>query len=665
MVPGRTAELASSWDQLTREDPMAASHFTGLARNRDRENRNTAAAPRRGRARKPRIEGLETRCLLSVTITEFPLPAANSSAQGIVLGPDGNLWFTEAGVPGVSGSGNKIGQINPTTHVVTEFPVPTANSSPQGIASGPDGNLWFTEAGVPGVSRSGNKIGEINPTSHVFTEFPIPTANSSPQGITAGPDGNVWFTEGRGNKIGQINLTTHVIAEFPIPNNGTNINAPNRIAAGPDGDLWFTTGTINSGIPGAIGEINPRTHDMAVFPLQSSNVETDPIEIAAGPDGNLWFTIENAGAIGEINPRTDIITQFPLPSGQAPIGITTGPDGNLWFAVEIQGLSNGYPQIGEINPASHAIAEIPVPTFHSEAAQGITAGPDGNVWFTEPFGTNIGQVVLTTQATAPDLALSGNGPSSVNVGADATYSLTVTNNGTAGATGVTLTDTLPNEVGFVSATGGVTPVDGALDFKIGSLPAGASSSVTIVVTATAARTLTDSATASMSQTEPTPADNSVTLTTSVSSAGAADLALSGSAPTLVSLGKKVTYSLHVTNDGRAGATGVTLTDTLPAGVKFVSATGGVRRVKGVLSFPIGSLAAGATATITIVVTPTAAGKLQNHASVRGNESEPTPADNSVTQTTTVNLRVHRHRVRRPAHHAGAHHRHEARFGTAP
>ena len=82
----------------------------------------------------------------------------------------------------------KIGEINPTTHAITEFAIPTANSSPNGITAGPDGNLWFTEAGS-------EQIGMINPTTHAITEFAVPTASAEPDGITAGPDGNLWFTE--------------------------------------------------------------------------------------------------------------------------------------------------------------------------------------------------------------------------------------------------------------------------------------------------------------------------------------------------------------------------------------------------------------------------------------------------------------------------------------
>src|SRR3954452_17541780 len=74
----------------------------------------------RTRAR-PRLEGLEDRCLLSTTITEFPVPTPNASLYyGITSGPDGNIWFTEP-------AAGKIGMFNPTSLTFSEFPVPTGS----------------------------------------------------------------------------------------------------------------------------------------------------------------------------------------------------------------------------------------------------------------------------------------------------------------------------------------------------------------------------------------------------------------------------------------------------------------------------------------------------------------------------------------------------------
>ena len=54
---------------------------------------------------------------------------------------------------------------------VTDFVTPTASSYPNGIVTGPDGNIWFTEYG-------GNNIAKLVISTGVITEFPVPTANS-------------------------------------------------------------------------------------------------------------------------------------------------------------------------------------------------------------------------------------------------------------------------------------------------------------------------------------------------------------------------------------------------------------------------------------------------------------------------------------------------------
>src|SRR5208283_318190 len=79
---------------------------------------------------------------------------------------------------------------------VTEFSAGiTPGSAPGDIAAGPDGNLWFTEAG-------GNRVARITPAGAV-TEFSAGITAGVPAEIVAGPDGNLWFTEGSG-RIGRI-----------------------------------------------------------------------------------------------------------------------------------------------------------------------------------------------------------------------------------------------------------------------------------------------------------------------------------------------------------------------------------------------------------------------------------------------------------------------------
>ena len=182
----------------------------------------------------------------SGTITEFAVPTGypgddTSNPQGVVVGPDGNLWFAE-GVFQQDWPDHSQGG------VITEFaaPLPAGGTSflpssyPSGLVVGPDGNLWFTMDGS-------NTIGRMTP-SGVLSEFPIappPTyfdTMKDPGGLVVGPDGNLWFTERQGNAIGRITLSGS-IREFEVPtgNPGSTANSdPDGLMVGPDGNLWFT-----------------------------------------------------------------------------------------------------------------------------------------------------------------------------------------------------------------------------------------------------------------------------------------------------------------------------------------------------------------------------------------------------------------------------------------
>ena len=109
-------------------------------------------------------------------------------------------------------------------------------------------------------------------------------------------------------------------------------------------------------------------------------------------------------------------------------------------------------------------------------------------------------------------------------------------------------------------------------------------------------------------------------------------------PNPVSAGGTLTYTLTVTNAGPSSATGVTVVDTLPAGVTFVSSTPTRSGGPNPLVWNLGTLNSGSSVNITVVVTvdTSTRGSITNVASVSNSvELDPNSANNSSNLATTV------------------------------
>ncbi len=112
------------------------------------------------------------------------------------------------------------------------------------------------------------------------------------------------------------------------------------------------------------------------------------------------------------------------------------------------------------------------------------------------------------------------------------------------------------------------------------------------------------------------------------------------APDPVRPGANLVYTVTVTNQGPAAASGVTLSDKLPANVSFVSAVPAQGTCSGTstVTCSIGNLAVGAVSSVAITVKTKQRGTLSNTASTKATQVDPNGANNSATVTTTVQRR---------------------------
>jgi uncharacterized repeat protein (TIGR01451 family) len=103
-------------------------------------------------------------------------------------------------------------------------------------------------------------------------------------------------------------------------------------------------------------------------------------------------------------------------------------------------------------------------------------------------------------------------------------------------------------------------------------------------------------------------------------------------------GEQLIYTLTVTNHGPGDATGVIVNDILPTGVTLVSANSSQGSCSGVVTCELGTVANGASVTITVVVTvdqTTPQGTITNTASVTNNKGDPDTTNNSAIAETTI------------------------------
>jgi streptogramin lyase len=343
-----------------------------------RENPTTKTKRRKASPRRPYLEVLEDRCLLSGGITELPGPVTPSEPIGITIGPDGNLWFTD--FVNVPQNASNIWRLT-TSGDFTRFPLPP-DAYPYGIVTGPDNQLWFIESGQ---GEYQNDIAQMGTDGQVTKRCQVPGTRSNLSWITVGPDNNLWFTQDQHYAIGQMSLDCGFSEHLH--------HQPGRaygITAGPDGQLWFTT--YGTGAESKRVASMTTGGDITGFHTIPSNHPDDPLGplgIVPGPDGNLWFAEASDNKIGRISPSLDDLDLFSSPTdGSVPGAITLGPDGNLWFT---ERAGN---KIGRVTPEG-IFSEFTVPTDNSFPSD-ITSGPDSNIWFTEALTGKIGQLHVLT-----------------------------------------------------------------------------------------------------------------------------------------------------------------------------------------------------------------------------------------------------------------------------
>ncbi len=295
---------------------------------------------------------------------------------------------------------------------------------------------------------------------------------------------------------------------------------------------------------------------------------------------------------------------------------------------------------GTLNPGdSVQIVEVITPTSTGTAFSTATVG--GSVTENDP-SNNSATVGVVVNPTFTDLAIGlSASPNPAPNGSPIIYSVSVTNFGPYRATAVYVTNTLPAGVILNSinpSQGTFTLAGNSVVCNLGGLASGASALVAISVTPTNLGNITASATvANLAQIDPIPGNNSASLLVIVNPAADLGVVMTGS-PSSVIVRSNLSYAILVNNRGPNAAAGVTLTDPLPAGVRLLSVTssqGTIVTNANSLTFNLGALSSGGSATAAIVVAATNINVLTNVVTVSSSQGDPNLGDNTAAVITQV------------------------------
>jgi uncharacterized repeat protein (TIGR01451 family) len=406
-------------------------------------------------------------------------------------------------------------------------------------------------------------------------------------------------------------------------------------------------------------------------------VATHTVSVSSSQDVAQWYAINVSTGTptlaqqGRISAGTNTYITYPgidiNPSSQIGMsymrsGTDTSTDYlSMWVTGRVSTDTPGTMETPVIVPAGTGVANYKDFTSGGRAGDlsGINVDPvNGTFWAANEFantqatanwGTAIANFAPSAPGNSADMAVTVSGPSSVPAGTSAEYIITITNNGPNSALGVVLTDILPagSNLLSIAQTGADNFSQGGSGTTVtetasAAIPSGSSDSFTLTVFAppslTAGSSFNDAASVSSTTSDSNTSNNSASVTGTIVGAQA-DMAVGNTGPGSGSEGGLLTYTMTATNIGTTNAaTGVVLTDTLDANLKFISATTGQGSFSvsgGVVTFTIGGVNPGGKVTVTVTAQALEDGSLSNSATVSTTSNDTNSSNNSLAATTTV------------------------------
>jgi uncharacterized repeat protein (TIGR01451 family) len=420
-----------------------------------------------------------------------------------------------------------------------------------------------------------------------------------------------------------------LIATVPLPTSPDDVFDVVPIGIGGVGSM-----IVDLGGSGIVDNISI-TADSPLIDLELTK-DVAPAAVLVGEQTTFTVSVVNQGP----DIATGVVVTDTLPAGLTYVSDNAGGAFDS---------ATGAWTIGTLGVGATAVMEFVVTvdaagTFTNVAE--VTAANEEDVDSTPGNGTDNDEddwddatVIATVPPPEIDVELTKDvAPAAVQVGDETTFTVSVLNRGPDPATGVVVADTLPAGLAYVSHSGAGSFDSSTFIWTIGDLAVDESVSLSFVVTVDEVGSFTnvaeviehneedvdstpgngtdndeddwDDATVIATEEPPQPID--VELTKVVDKP----------APEFtVDIDEVATFTVTVINKGPADATGVVVTDTLPAGLSYVSHSGDGSFDSTSLVWTIGDIPVDGEATLVLVTQADDVGEYTNVAEVTAHNEE--------------------------------------------
>ncbi len=299
--------------------------------------------------------------------------------------------------------------------------------------------------------------------------------------------------------------------------------------------------------------------------------KTAPAEVQVGRAAVLEVRVRNVGNV----PAQEVTVRDEVPRGARLIATTPqashGADGTVIWA------------LGTLPPGAEAAVQMEiVPTMEGELGSVAVVSMQA-------------QASARSVCTRPQLAMEVEAAPQVLIGEQVTLAIKVSNPGSGAATGVVLTEFVPEALRH--------PGGSELEYEIGELAAGETRQIELVMTAAQAGRVQNLLVARADGGLEIQKETPIEVT-------APALRLDVQGPRKRYLERQASYAITISNPGTAPAQDVSLAAYLPAGVDFVDANnaGQFDAATGTVHWSLDELPVGADGTVTLTVLPTQPGE---------------------------------------------------------